>query len=136
MAFNPRKIAPLDLQPRKAIGVQIPFAGEAVFTSTYFSKDALKSNLINYLLTGTGERFMNPNFGAGLRNLLFEQITEDRIIDLQDAIRDGVQQNFPTIQTSRLDLTPEPDKNTVTLFMTYFIQNTNITDELYINFSQ
>jgi hypothetical protein len=79
MAFNIAKINPLDLQPRKAVGVSIPFSSRAVFNSTYTTQDALKSNLINFLLTNKGERFLNPNFGADLRALLFEQMTlEDK----------------------------------------------------------
>ena len=31
MAFNRRKINPLDLQPRKAIGVSLPLSGKSVF---------------------------------------------------------------------------------------------------------
>ena len=31
MAFNVKKINPLDLQPRKAIGVDIPLSGVGVF---------------------------------------------------------------------------------------------------------
>ena len=66
MAYKVEKIDPLDLQPRKAIGVSLPFSARGVFNSTYQSKDAIKSNLINFLLTGNQERFLNPNFGAGL----------------------------------------------------------------------
>ena len=51
MALDIRKINPLDRQPRKAIGVDLPFSGDGVFNSTYQSKDALKVNLINFLLT-------------------------------------------------------------------------------------
>ena len=47
MAFNVKRIDPLDLQPRKAIGVSLPFSAPAVFKSTYQSKDAIKTNLIN-----------------------------------------------------------------------------------------
>ena len=46
-----RKIDPLDFQPRKEVGVSLPFSGKAVFNSTYHSKDAIKTNLINYFLT-------------------------------------------------------------------------------------
>ena len=48
MAYKVQRINPLDLQPRKAVGVALPFQGRAVFNSTYTSKDAIKSNLINF----------------------------------------------------------------------------------------
>ena len=53
MAFNIRKIDPIDLQPRKAVGVSLPFSGKAVFNSTFQTKDAIKTNLINYFLTNS-----------------------------------------------------------------------------------
>ena len=74
MAFEAKKINPLDRQPRKAIGVSLPFTGLGVFNSTFTTRDAVKNNLINFFLTGKGERFLNPTFGTGLRNLLFENI--------------------------------------------------------------
>ena len=70
MAVNVKKINPLDRQPRKAIGIDLPFSAPAVFNSTHQTKDALKVNLINFLLTNRGERPLNPNFGGGLRELL------------------------------------------------------------------
>jgi len=75
MAFQVERIHPLDLQPRKAVGVGLPFSSTSVFNSTYTTQDALKSNLINYLLTEKSERFLNPDLGAGLRALLFDQLT-------------------------------------------------------------
>jgi phage baseplate assembly protein W len=136
MSYNPIKIDPLDLQPRKAIGVSFPFNGNAVFNSTYYSKDALKANIINYLLTGKGERFLNPNFGTGLRNLLFEQIVDKDVKELQYIIRQDLQTNFPTAIISTLEIQSNPDEHSIELFIGYFIENTNISDELYISFAQ
>ena len=51
MAFNARKIYPIDTKPSVAIGIGLPFNGNAVFNSTYLTKDAIKSNLLNYFLT-------------------------------------------------------------------------------------
>ena len=79
MAIEAKKINPLDRQPRKAIGVDLPFSGQAVFNSTFQSKDALKVNLINFLLTNKGERPLNPTFGGGIRGLLFENINQDQL---------------------------------------------------------
>ena len=72
MAFDAKKINPIDLKPRVAVGVDIPFSGKAVFNQTFQTVDAIKANLINYLLTGRGERYFNPTFGSGIRNLIFE----------------------------------------------------------------
>lgn len=136
MAFNVQRINPLDLQPRKAVGVALPFQGRAVFNSTYTTKDATKANLINFFLTAQYERVFNVNFGAGLRNLLFEQITEDSLQAIKDTIQRGLELYFPQVITNSMQLTALPDSNTVSFELKYAVRETNITDELVINFEQ
>ena len=134
MAFNSRKINPLDLQPRKAVGVSLPFSGDAVFIPTYETKDAIKTNIINYFLTGIGERYMNPTFGTPLRNQLFENITQDSLTSVKDIIRQGLYLYFPNVVPSVMEVEGTPDSNTISFFMSYSIKDTNIEDELIINF--
>ena len=74
MAFNPQQIYPIDFEKSVAVGVNLPLNGLAVFTSNYLTKDAIKNNLINYFLTNPGERPLNPSFGGGLRDFIFDSI--------------------------------------------------------------
>lgn len=136
MAFEVRKIDPLDLQPRKAVGVSLPFSGKAVFNSTYQSKDAIKTNLINYFLTSKGERYMNPEFGNGLQALLFDQLTEDKVKQIDYQIREDLELLFPKIDPVKISTTGLPDNNTVQFSMSYKVRETNIEDEVTINFVQ
>mgnify|MGYP000206128808 CR=1 FL=1 len=133
MALNVRKINPLDRQPRKAIGVDLPFSGDAVFNSTYQSKDALKVNLINYLLTNKGERPLNPTFGAGIRGLLFENINDEQLEDIKDDITNNITSFFPTIIPTKVEVLSDPDTNIISFFLRYAIANQNIEDEILIN---
>ena len=71
------RVNPLDLQKNIVIGVSLPFNAKGVFNKTYSTKEQIKSNLINLLLTDKGERIMNPEFGADLRRSLFENMTID-----------------------------------------------------------
>jgi len=136
MAYNVQRINPLDLQPRKAVGVALPFQGRAVFNSTYTTKDATKANLVNFFLTAQYERVFNINFGAGLRNLLFEQITQESLQNIQVTIERGLEAFFPQVIVNSMQLTPLPDSNTVSFELKYSVRETNITDELVINFEQ
>jgi phage baseplate assembly protein W len=136
MAFDVKKINPLDLQPRKAIGVDLPFSGIAVFNSTYQTKDAVKANLINFVLTGQGERFLNPQFGLGITKFLFENITPESIEQAKYITREGITQYFPRIIINELNLNAYPDSNQLILQMRYSIRETGIQDELTINFEQ
>lgn len=136
MPFEVKKINPLDLQPRKGVGVSLPFSGPGVFNITYETKEAIKTNMINFFLTGTGERFLNPSFGSGLRNLLFDQLTQDKIDQIKDLIQEGLNVYFPRVVTTDMQLNASPDTNSVYFTMAYKISETNIEDSLVINFEQ
>ena len=136
MAFQVEKIHPLDLQPRKAVGVGLPFTAKAVFNSTYTTKDALKSNIINYFLTEKGERFLNPSFGAGLRPLLFDQMTQDKGEEIKYKVSQGLADWFPNVVVNEIKIGNSPDTNTTTVYLKYSVAQTNIQDELVINFEQ
>jgi len=136
MAYNVQRINPLDLQPRKAVGVSLPFDGRAVFHSTYTSKDAIKSNLVNFFLTGKNERVFNVNFGAGLRNFLFENIQQGEIERARTQTLENLALYFPTVVVEDLQLLATPDSNLVTFSLKYSVADTNIQDEVLINFEQ
>lgn len=136
MAFEVQKINPLDLQPRKAVGVNLPFSGKAVFNSNYQTRDAIKTNLINYFLTSKGERFMNPTFGNGLQRLLFDQLTEDKVNFIDAEIRRDLAFYFPKVEPTEISTIGIPDTNTVQFFLKYKVRDTNIEDEVVINFEQ
>ena len=133
MAIEAKKINPLDRQPRKAIGVDLPFSGQAVFNSTFQSKDALKVNLINFLLTNKGERPLNPTFGGGIRGLLFENINQDQLEDIKENISSSIRSFFPTVKPTVMKIGATADTNTVNFFLRYSIADHNIEDEILIN---
>jgi hypothetical protein len=134
MAFNVRKIDPIDLQPRKAVGVSLPFSGKAVFNSTFQTKDAIKTNLINYFLTSRGERYLNPDFGNQLQTLLFDNLTEDKVEQIDALIKEDLRIFFPKVQPVEVKTVGDADNNTVQFSLKYKINNTNIEDEVVINF--
>lgn len=136
MAFDVKKINPLDRQPRKAVGINLPFSGGSVFNSNYFTKDAIRNNLINYFLTGRGERYMNPTFGSGLPSELFEQITEEKLNVLGLKIRQELLDYFPKVVTNDISLVADPDTNSIEFYLKYSILDSNIEDEVIINIQQ
>jgi hypothetical protein len=136
MAFEAKKINPLDLQPRKAVGVALPFSSKAVFNSTFETKEAIKANLINYILTGKGERYHNPTFGSGIRNLLFENINRDNLTDLEFLVRDAIERYFPKLEILNINLQGAPDSNLVSFTLNFRLIDTQIEDEITINFEQ
>jgi len=134
MAFGAKKIFPIDTQPGVAVGVNLPFNAPNVFQSTYTTKDAIKNNLINYLLTNTDEVPLNPNFGANIRTFIFEQITSGNLEDLKQDIQSKIKLYFPNVLILSLELTSDADYNEVTMTLKYNIIDTGISDQLQISF--
>lgn len=132
MAYGARRIYPIDLATSKAVGVSLPFNGSAVFKPTYTTKEAIKANLINFLLTGQGERVFNPGFGAGLRKFVFQQINTEGTSEIENYILSVIEKYFPNIQ-GVLQIQPVPDQNTIFITLTYSIVNTGLNDTLQIN---
>jgi phage baseplate assembly protein W len=135
MAFNSQQIYPIDLNPSKAVGVDIPFNGPAVFKSNYLTKDAIKNNLINFFLTNPGERYLSPSFGGGLRAFIFEQISTANTESLLEDVGEKIAIYFPSIKVESLNVIGIEDQNTIKIELSYSIINTNITDNLEIEFT-
>jgi phage baseplate assembly protein W len=133
---KPVQVFPNDLRPSVGIGVDIPFNKPGVFSPNYQTKDAIKNNLINYFLTNTGERFMNPSFGGGLREFLFEQITNKNTGNLKQIFQDRLNTFFSNINIINLQVTSDPDNYTFIVSLKYSVRNTNINDSITIEFNQ
>lgn len=135
MAFGQQQIFPIDLNNSAAVGISLPFNGPAVFKSNYQTKDSIKYNLINFFLTNPGERPLNPTFGGGIRNFIFEQIYNDNIEFLLEDISLKVRNYFPNIQIEDLNVSRNENNNEISINFTYTVINTNIQDEINISFT-
>ena len=135
MAFGARRVYPNDLRPRVAIGVDIPFSEPGVFTPNYQTRDAVKNNLINYLLTNPGERIQNPTFGAGLREYIFTQIETGNFDFIKKDLQTKINTNFNNIRLEEINVFQNENENTININIDYSIPNTGINDTLELNFS-
>jgi phage baseplate assembly protein W len=135
MAFGAQQIFPIDLDNSAAVGIDLPLNGPAVFKSNFQTKDAIKSDLINFLLTNPGERYLNPLFGAGLRDFIFSQISDGNLEFLKQDLQSKIQANFPNIRVDTLEVLRNDDINTITVSFTYSVINTNLTDEITLSFT-
>lgn len=135
MASQPININPLDLKPSVGVGVSIPFNGPAVFNTTYTTEDQLKSNLINFFLTNYNERVFNPNFGGNLRAQLFEQITQGSLSNVKANVEESIRREFPSVTINEIKVQGTPDANNIYITISYSVPNTNIKDNITINFA-
>jgi len=115
----------------QGIGISIPFNGTLGINTTFNTKDAIRSNLLNFLLTNKRERILNSNIGSNLRNQIFENINEDNIRNIRDNIFEDIIRNFPNIEIKTLNIIPED--NILNIYFDYSLKNTNIQDSLQIS---
>ena len=129
------RVNPLDLQGNIAIGVSLPFSGPSgPFNSTYSTKDQIKSNLVNLLLTNKGERIMNPEFGADLNTVLFEGITESTYSRIRELIYSNVSIFLSDIQITDVIIVGEEDNNTINITVKYKLRISQQADQITVQF--
>ena len=99
--------------------------------------EAIKQNFKNLILTSPGERIMEPNFGVGLRQFLFENIDGDMLAELVARIKEQTGTYIPAIELQAIDfITSDEDPtlslNQITTVITYNIMPVNGQDQLQI----
>lgn len=135
MAINIKTgISPLDFNKNKAIGVAFPFDSPGVFRQSFQEKDAVKSNLINLLLTEPGERIMEPTFGLGLKNKLFENNINVEELKLQ--IGDKINQFIPQINLIDVNAQLIENSHTLMIQISYRITSSGEQDAIEVNFNE
>ena len=131
MPIQPTNKSPLDLNPDITIGVTFPLMDDGQFAPSHTVKEQVKTNILSVLLTEPGERLFLPDFGVGLKGLLFENITDTQ--GLRDRIEDQLDEYVPEIQVVDLDLSFDRDKATLSVKLTYAIQFENQMDSIQVN---
>lgn len=135
--------------PDVAIGIPLPFnmaskaqsitsdyssnstSGNMVFGSTYTTEEQVISNLKNLILTQKGERFMQPNFGTDIYNLLFENNVQDIRSVIKKSITKDVNYWLPYITINDVKLETSKDMHQLTIAIHF--QITTIGSNLVIN---
>jgi phage baseplate assembly protein W len=127
-----KRKSPLDLNNNIRIGVAFPLDENNMFKGTETVMEQAKSNLINVLLTYPGERVNLPNFGVGLKKLLFEQNID--LENLKLKIQSQANTYVPNIKVKNIEINMSEDKHTI--FITIIYQSTldGSEDAIQLNF--
>jgi len=126
------RLNPQDIGQPRGIGINVLFNnGTNVFNQTYTTKEQVKSNLINYILTDKGERFFDPLFGGNLRASLFEPDTTFDTVAAR--LEQEILAYVPNILIRDIIIRRLSDQNTVNIVLEYSINNQN--DNLVLNVS-
>ena len=129
---NTRKINPLDINNNVRIGVSFPLNEVNMTSGTLTTKEQIKTNLINLLLTVPGERINNPNYGIGLKNLVFESSVDENT--LLENINTQTSFFMPEISVESAEIERELDLYRLSISITYSINNEKNYDSIQINF--
>ena len=128
-----RRISPLDLNKNVTIGVAFPLDETNMFKGTETLQEQAKANLINLLLTVRGERVNLPDYGVGLKNLLFEQsIDTER---LKEIIQDQSARYVPNIRIEDVNINLNETKDILGISIVYKFNLDENQDSIQINFS-
>ena len=127
------------------VGIDLPIRrgsdNDGFFATTSTTIEAVKNNIRNLLQTNEGERFFQPNLGLNLRRLLFEHITNENLIGVQDAILDKIEFWLPfvevrDIQVLSRDNTTDIGANEIRVKILFNIkQDPNTLDSITLDFS-
>tara|TARA_R110002153_G_scaffold115261_4_gene258374 strand:+ start:148 stop:558 length:411 start_codon:yes stop_codon:yes gene_type:complete len=128
-----RRINPLDLNKNVKIGVAFPLDEDNMFSGTMTVKEQIKSNLLNLLLTYPGERINEPNFGLGIKNLLFEQDIDLTTLKLN--IQDQINKFIPEIKLHGVTTNISEDEHTLFISLTYIYLPENSLQSIQLNFN-
>ena len=118
-----------DQDTRVSVGIDFPFARvpnqDGYFKTTKTTVESIKNNIRLLLQTEQGERVFQPNLGMGLKRLLFEQITEDTTIQIENNIVDVFETWLPFVELkdiqTNIDSTNQ-EQNKIKINITFSIK--------------
>jgi len=87
--------------------------------------DAIKNSIRNLVLSGKYDRPFQPQLGAGLKSLLFENATAITKIAIKDEIYNVIRKYEPRVSSLNVDVADTSYENAYTVTITFAINNQN-----------
>ena len=124
----------------QGIGITLPIrlGNTGYFEQSFDILTQVKSNFINLILTRKGERIHQPDFGCGIHDYLFEQLTPENVEGARLSVISAVDKWMPFLELIGFDLDASPedlDNNRLRLYVSYRLRkNPNISDTIVLTF--
>ena len=118
-----------DRDSRVSVGLELPLGRQSgdqmgYFATTKTTIDAIKNDIRLLLMTQRGERLFQPFLGMNIRRFLFEQITDDTGIEIENDIVDTFQTWLPFVELRDIDVDlGDQNKNQIKINITFNIRN-------------
>jgi phage baseplate assembly protein W len=88
-----------------AIGITLPIQiTNTAFAQSFTTREQVSSNIKNLLLTKKGERILQPEFGSGLQELLFDFNNDELPTKIEDTITAALEQWLPYVTIDSIDV--------------------------------
>ena len=118
-----------DRDTRVSVGLDLPIARQpgdqgGYFATTKTTIDSIKNDIRLLLTTERGERLFQPFLGMNIRRFLFEQITDDTAIEIENDIVDTFQTWLPFVELQDINVDlGDQERNKISINITFNIQN-------------
>mgnify|MGYP001060625010 CR=1 FL=1 len=94
------------------------------------NEDAVKESIKNLMFMDRGEKLMRPNFGGGIRELLFENLTPDVITQLENRITETIELYEPRCELINVNAQASLDENSVKVTINFYVSNVELPTQL------
>mgnify|MGYP003139661610 FL=1 len=118
-----------------------PSSQDGFYALTKNVRENTKQAIKMIVLTAPGERIMNPSFGVGVKQYLFEQFSDSLYRTVKGKILEQVKQHIPYVNiidvnffNTNKDIIERADAeaNVLAIEIKYAITNLNVFDSLFI----
>ena len=122
----------------KGIGPELPLSRDhrfGLYSLVTSYKDEIKQNFKNLLLTSPGERIMNPDFGVGLRQFLFDP-DQHAIPGIRQRIVQQASKYMPFIKINKMKFSSDGelngDANALSINIEYIVPSINLSTSIVL----
>ncbi len=88
-------------------------------------QESVRQSILLILGTAPGERLMRPEFGCGIHDLVFENLSFATLGRVQQAVDQALLRLEPRIDVTSIDVRPGGDGNVLLIHIQYQVRATN-----------
>ena len=100
-----------------------PLSGDLIALN---NENAIARAVRNIVSTTPGEKFFDPDFGASVSEILFENVDEITAISIEDEIKSSLKNYEPRVELINVKVDPNFDENQFDVIISYRIVGIDI----------
>tara|TARA_R100000008_G_C3582199_1_gene169353 strand:+ start:1656 stop:2030 length:375 start_codon:yes stop_codon:yes gene_type:complete len=119
------------------ISIKIPVSydqRDGPYQLTKTLPEAIKQNFKNLVMTVPGERIMDPDFGVGIHQLLFENEVNDAIDSFKERLYDQTKKYLPFVNI--INIETNFANHTLGVSIEYYISQLGVGDAIALEVSK